>query len=357
MKPFEILIWSIVALALIFIAITAFTGLFPKEDLLGDIKNNLSLAETSTHAGEIIFVGNYRTPGEFLISQTTFDLTKRSVAIECTSQTDCCNIDEKCSKTEWSNTHIFFKQSKQVNVFLRCYTDVVSICKIYFGKIPPQANISKIELVENDNGNLIFSLKTKNTGQLILAHGESHGKILKKVNDEWEETDITTPTKLVDTLLPGQSFSFIHEFDIKTPGEYQVEFIFLGNNAGFDKNYLEFNVEANLNCKTSEGEEILFNNDPTKRSEKRFCEGCNFGYECYTAWKTKNLDKNWIILDKDSVYYETNIPREELFTENDCLDYETKYNYSCNYGEEYCPDSEYPLIHENSYDLCCCYAN
>jgi hypothetical protein len=354
MKPFDLFIWAIVAIILIFITITMFNTLLPQDDILKEINKNISLAETNYYLGQTVFIGNLKAPKDFFISQTNFDMTNRSIAIECTSQSDCCNMKEKCEKIEWDNTYALFNNQELINFYVRCYKDTISICRIYIGKIPAQATITNIKLVEQKNNNFLFSIKTKNTGDTILAQGILQATILKKVQNEWESTNITSEIKTIETLFPNQEFSFVEEFNLTTPGEYRVEFNFSANNGGFDINYFDFNIEQNINCKTIPGEETFTGVDPTKINEKRFCEGCNFGYECYNAWKTIMPQKEWVIMDKTSVYYETDKPIEDLYTPQQCEDYATENTLQCNYGQGYCPDPAYPIVPENSYDLCCC---
>ncbi len=357
MKPFDLIIWAIVAIILIFMATFLFNALLPQDDILKEINKSITLAETNYYLGQTVFVGNLKAPKDFLISQTNFDRTNRSVAIECTSQGDCCNINEKCGKIEWDNTYAIFNPPKLINIYVRCYENVISICRIYLGKTPAQATIKEIDLVEQENNNFLFSVKTKNTGDTILAQGILQGTIFKKVQSKWESTNIVSETKTIETLLQDQEFSFVEEFNLTTPGEYRVEFNFSANNGGFDINYFDFNIEKNTNCKTITGEETFAGDDPTKINTQKFCEGCTFGYECYDAWKTLMPQKEWIIIDKTSVYYETNRPIEELYTQQQCEDYATENILHCNYGLGYCPDEAYPITPENSYNLCCCYDN
>ncbi|MFA5763245.1 MAG: hypothetical protein WC915_00350 [archaeon] len=357
MKPFDLLVWAIVSIILIIIMVTIFNSFFPQPDVITEINKKISLAETNFNLGTTVFVGNLQVPKDFFISQNSFGLTNRSVAIECTDQLACCNKNDKCEKIEWDNTYALFNQSKTLNIYVRCYENVISICKIYLGKDPAQATITKIDLTKTEENNFLFSIKTKNTGNTILAQGKLYGTIFKKVQSKWESTNIVSEIKTIETLLQDQEFSFVEEFNLTTPGEYRVEFNFSAENGGFDTNYFDFNIEKNTNCKTIQGEETFIGTDPTKINTQKFCEGCNFGYECYEAWKTIMPQKEWIITDKTSVYYETSRPIEELYNPQQCANYAIDNILNCNYGPDYCPDVEYPITPENSFDTCCCSNN
>ncbi len=312
MKVFDLLIWAIVSIVLVFLVIIIFNALMPKEDLMQDLKNATILAENPNMLGKLVYVGNKYVENDFLLSKTNFELVKRSMAIECTNPNDCCALGEKCSKIEWDYTYAIFKQRKQTHFYVRCYEEKISVCRIYFGKMPAQAEVIKVELLSKDGTNSTYKSVVKNTGEANLSYGEATIKLYKLVNNNWELTSESFPTQTINLLSPGQEHSFIWNIETKTLGHYRAEFIFSGNNSGYDSKNFDFNTLENEGCFIIEGKEDLFaNEDLNKINERRYCTGCNYAYECLNAWKEKEPTKEWELLTMESTYY----ARERTFEE------------------------------------------
>jgi len=301
MKVFELLIYAAVAIALIFLVINIFSSLFPQEDLLKELKQTVILAETPSELGQYTPLINKKVPKDFLLRQTFFELTKRSIAFECSNQSKCCIQGEKCSKPEWDLDFVKFKEQTTTNFYVRCIYDKINICKIYFGKAPAQASIENIELLKENGTNKTIKVVVKNTGDNILLLGNNELKLYKKVHFDFEPTNESFPTQQIESLMPNQEYEFIWNVETKTLGEYQIEAKFSSKNSGFNTKTFDFNAKENSVCYTNNTPgELIY--DGNNYWETKYCDGCNYAYECVSAWSNEKPNTKWNIFDKDTTY-------------------------------------------------------
>lgn len=316
MKIFELLVYAIIAVVLVGIAVTLFNSFFPKEDLLVEIKQGIKIAQTESYLGKTIEIGQKTIEKDFIINKSFFDTAQLSLAFECNNPSLCCirNTEQEasynCTKPiEWDYTNIIVKTSTQIKVNLRCIKqNELPVCRIYFGSKPAQAQVTEIQLNQS-NESITAIVKAKNSGENNLAQGKMNLILEKLVNNKWDVTEEEFPEQVIETeepsiLMPGQEHSFVWEVKIFTPGTYRANFIFEGQNAGFDKNSINFDVEFNSYCKPiiESTYELFEENNGTLFKEIKKCENCNYAYECATAWQTKYPTINYEVLTKDTTY-------------------------------------------------------
>ncbi len=304
MKPFQLIIWAIVALLIIFIAIDLFLTLFPQENITGILQKNIKLAETNEFLGKTIDVGTHYIEEDTIFLKNSFDITNRSVAIECTDPNLCCNIDEKCEKEiEWNYTNAKIKKFRSINFFVRCINvDELSVCRIYIGKEPAQAKIIETKELNKAGNSIVLETRVKNIGKNDLVFGKSSVELLKNVNEHWLETGEEFPIQNIDLLQTGMEHSFTWNIEVKTLGEYKLVFTFEGQNAGFDKNEFIFENASNEFCIIDNSETETLSAGNERFYESHYCTGCNFAYECLAKWQETMPDANWELVDEETAY-------------------------------------------------------
>ena len=126
---------------------------------------------------------------------------------------------------------------------------------------------------------------------------------MKKVGEEWKNTENTYPPKEIDLLNPNQNHSFVWETELLTGGEYKLEFKFEGENSGYDINSFDLVVGSNQQCVRDESKTEVQDYNTTHIRTINFCTGCNYGYECLAKWIEKNDGKDYDVYEQNSVQY------------------------------------------------------
>ncbi|MFA5357534.1 MAG: hypothetical protein WC308_01275 [archaeon] len=307
MRPFEILAYSIAALAILFVFYSLYQYYFPPQNVQKEISDALDLAQSPLYLGKTVQIGS-RTMNEGSgIYKSAFEKEKRLVAIECNSEQVCCSLGEKCSgKINWSYETIEFKNSETINISARCITqEKLPVCRIYFGESPLQAKIKKILLVENVEGKAKINVTVRNENANPMGFGVNTIKLYKLVGTNWLETDKTFEAKEIEILEPKSDYNFEWEINITMPGSYKAVFRFESMNAGYDENSINFEVETGANCKADESAiaetTLILDSDPAQYKETHYCTGCIQAYECASAWEEK-IGKGFEPLSPEQTY-------------------------------------------------------
>ncbi|MDD3083965.1 MAG: hypothetical protein PHP82_03005, partial [Candidatus ainarchaeum sp.] len=291
MKIFDLIIWAVISIALLFIATTLFNQLMLETDLKIEIDEGLKIAETNEMLGKLIMIPLKKVEPGYILTKTSFDTIKRSIAIECTNPNICCLMGEECELIEWNYTTVKFKNEKRYDFFVRCEYEKISICRIYFGDKPAQAQIEEIEKIKQEGNNLDIQINVKNSGKISLVRGSNTLELYKKVDETWEKTDKNFPYQNIDLLLQDQKHSFVWNIEIKNLGEYRIKTIFEGENAGFDTKTFDFNIIKNIACEVDETRKnTIYDNQTQKFMQIHYCKNCNYSHECVTAWIEKKPD-------------------------------------------------------------------
>ncbi len=321
MNVFELVIYAILAIILVFLIMTLFSNQ-NKDNLLEELKDNLKIAQTETFLGKTIKIENKTIESNFYLNKASLDEPLLSVALECNNPKLCCirkeeqSEDYECTKQfDWDYSYINSNTQTTIKISLRCLKEsTIPICRVYFGAYPAQAEIVEIKNDQEEGNNTIMSsIKVKNSGEGQLALGKLELTLQKKANNVWGNTeDVFTPQE-IDYLMPGQEHTFVWAVQTATAGEYKLLYKFSGTNAGFDTKSLDYNITTTNNCKIIEEEtyEIQTIQEGVKYNEIKKCENCNYAYECASAWQNKYPMVNYQIVTKEKTYCEK---QTELFT-------------------------------------------
>jgi len=313
MKPFALLTYAIVALVIVGLAITLMLQFFPTENVFDKLKDGLEFSQTTSNLGIAHYTGNLQMNKDLVITKDALNEDDISLAVECNDPKICCSNGEKCSKSiEWTYEKIYFKVSESISTYTRCNTYFNElVCRVYFGKMPAQAKIESVDYVDN-GGKINTIVKVTNVGNSELTLGQNSLKVLKKIGEEWVDTQNEYPIKEINLLTPGQEHSFVWETELMSGGEYQLEFLFEGNNSGYDRDGFDLIVGQNKECKRDEDKIEIQDLNTTHLRVVRFCEECNFGYECLAKWIEKNDGNTYEPYQTNSTFYIEKISEEEL---------------------------------------------
>lgn len=321
MNVIELVVYAIIALALIFLAITLFNPI-KQETLIDEIKEGINAGQTNIFLGKTFPIGTRILEKEFHFDKRAIEDASYSLAIECNNPKICCIRKEEQSKEDictkpinWDYSFIEAKQETTLKTSVRCINELNTlICRIYFGLSPAQAEIIEIKNQQDQNSNTIISnIKVKNSGETQLALGIMELNLQKKVLNKWENTEDQFKPQEIQYLLPQQEHTFVWAIQTTTVGEYRLNYKFSGNNAGFDQKTEDYNITKANFCSIIEEEtyEIQTIQEGVKYNEIKKCENCNYAYECASAWQNKYPMVNYQIVTKEKTYCEK---QTELFT-------------------------------------------
>ena len=300
MKPVQLVVWAVIAIALIALVLFYFGGLEQEETLVEKIKANFVQAENPDNLGNLFYLGEEKIKRDSLITKGMFDLIDREVSFECTSTELCCPMKEDCSKDiTWDYDYLKTKNQVRTSVYLRCIKDIVPICRVYVGKRAAQARIIKIDKTQVGS-KIILEVATENSGEFDMAFGSISMILEKKVGKRWVNTGEEFEEEIINRLGVNAGHIFIIEFETPILGEYRSRVKFEGRNAGFDEEKIEFTFNENTFCKTSTREETIPFGD--KFREIHYCSECNFAYECLAKWNEQDPTTTYELIDEESVY-------------------------------------------------------
>ena len=302
MKPFELIVWGIVTIVIVLVLIAIFGGLAQEEDLIEKIESNLKHAQLPPLIGKTVTVGSINLNQNQLFSTDSFETVDKLLAIECNNENICCPINEECQKPiEWNQQNLKLKKTITTNSFVRCiFVQNYPACKIYVGNRPAQAKIESIELVEQVGNSNIFEITVKNTGNTNLAFGNLNVDLFRRVGGVFQPINFELETQEIQFLPISTKHTFLWNIELDFAGEYKAEFVFSSENAGFDKNFIEFNTDPTTNCEIDinkfdqfeiVNEELLSQGYIMK--EYHYCKNCNHAFECLAEWKIKHPHVNF----------------------------------------------------------------
>jgi len=304
MKPFALLTFSIVAIVFVSLAIVLMLQFFPQEDVFDKIRDSLEISQTPSNFGQYFYTGKVLVQKDLLITKSALNTSNYSLAVECNDVSKCCPLGEKCSKAiEWDYEKITFKRDESIPIYTRCkpYFEEL-VCRVYFGKKPAQAKIKEINYTD-EGGTISSIVQVTNIGFNELTLGKNSLKVLKKIGEEWEDTELTYPIKEINLIVQNQKHSFVWETKLLTGGLYKLEFKFEGTNAGYDINGFELVVGENQYCFIDENKIETQDYNTTHIRVIKFCNNCNYGYECLAQWIEKNDGNNYDVYETNSVQY------------------------------------------------------
>jgi hypothetical protein len=304
MKPFAILTFAIIAIIVLGLATALMVQFFPQENIFDKIRNGVEISQAPSSFGKTFYLGKIAIKKDLIITKTALNLQNYSLAVECNDQSKCCPLGEKCIKgIEWDYKKIKFKQDTSVQIYTRCesYFEEI-VCRVYFGKKPAQAQIEEITHT-NTGGRIDTIVKVSNKGAAELLLGENSLKVLKKVGENWEDTELVFTPKEINLILPNQKHNFVWETNLLTGGNYKLEFKFKALNAGHDTNSFELIVGENQFCFIDENKVETQDYNKTHIRVINFCNNCNYGYECLAQWLAKNDGNDYDVYTTNSTQF------------------------------------------------------
>lgn len=310
MKPFELLVWGIVAILLIFGVINLFNLFNFEEDITQEIKTGLKLAQTNDLLGHTIKLKTRELPKGTFLTKKTFEEERTSFAFECNNPKLCCiRLAEKdkndicINPVDWDYDKVLFNNLVTIKNSVRCIiVEKVPVCRVYLGSYPAQAKVLDIEY-NKGNPSSTMKIRVKNEGETNLVNGEIELVLQKKVEHEWKNTENQFPLQQISLLTPGQTHEFIFTIEIGTTGYYRALYKFGSQNSGYDTNNFDFNILTNEGCKanTNEYPQTMYW-DENYNAEIRTCTNCNYAYECATVWQNIHPRVNYEIMTKEKTY-------------------------------------------------------
>ena len=294
--PFRLLVYAIVALALLSVFFTYVVPLFfPSPEPFSILEKNIEVASITQGKGIIEEVKFGKT--EF--SGNTFDSKNRSMAFECNSAALCCNIsevDENCTKEiSWNERNIEIKSERVIETTTRCfYENTIYVCKIYFGKKPAQIEIVKSEIKEKINldvENAVLNLEIKNSGEVPLFNGVIKVEVYEMYLEanKWEKRYVgrALVNETFGEIQPGAILEKHLPISVSGAGKYDVELRVWGANAGFEEKNLGFDVTGGNKC----GLDSLKQCDPAEIGLSGcraicYCTSCLLSSQCIEKVRT-----------------------------------------------------------------------
>jgi len=201
-----------------------------------------------------------------------------------------------------------------VETISRCFLeDGIFVCRVYFGQEPAQIEITEVITTEtldlSQGKEFPVSVKVKNSGNSIIPYGSIELK-LYQWQTKFEKSKlvfIDQKPKTISVIKPGEEIVKEVIFNPETSGDYELHIRAKGENSGFWKETIEFNVtgipQSECSAKDDEGEIVC---DPItkKLKERYYCENCNFGFECENLWESE-MGLELEAGDKSFAYYLT----------------------------------------------------
>jgi hypothetical protein len=311
MNTFDVLVYAIVAIALIAIFLALAQNFPPLDSASSLIKKSLDEARLDPNLGKTFLVGALNFERDNIMSATGLAPQGILLSIQCTNPEYCCIQksqqiqNQLCEKNfDWDYDFIRTIQAKKTNTFVRCIDiDKVNTCKVYVGLSPAQAKVEKIENIgENTSGNTEIKVTLTNSGAATLALGTATLKLYKKANSDWIQTDYELDPQEVEMIQPNENKILYWELNPMNLGNYRIMVNFEAKEAGFDESTMDFNKTQNKFCVATKIGEVIYNVQNNNYEELHNCEGCNYAFECANAWGEKNKQKIYLPKSKDFAY-------------------------------------------------------
>lgn len=311
MNTFDLVIYAIVAIALIFVLFTVFNFINTPESNTKLIAQSIELAQTETKLGQTVNLGQLYYTNNQTIDKV--DLAKEFpiISFDCLSPTHCCikkkdqGKDYVCDKAvTWNDTYFMINTSGKLNTSTRCIrVDGTSVCKVYLGGLPAQAKIEEIEVLDTKTGTGEIKANVKNIGAQTLAIGKMTLTLYKKSANNWIETDYVSDAKEINSISAGEKSFFLWSINPNNSGDYKALFKFEGQNGGFDEKSVEFLLDKTNTCieSTTTPLETIFDPETESYQEVHTCENCAYSIDCASAL-AKKTGKLFYPLNETNAY-------------------------------------------------------
>ncbi len=290
---FKLIIFAVIALALIYAAI----NFFPKTESDNIKELRQLLLSAKGNEGKTISKKLFLEKDLAIDAAKIFDDQTTSVSFSCNTP-QCNNGDLIVDERKFIST-----KTTQLDVHARCQlgTNLYG-CKLFFGLKPQQVEITKIELptqIDLANNNSTALIEIENTGQLTAINVKTTIKVYKKtILNGAENLQLYAPEEIefTESLEPQEKKATQIPLLIMDNGDYLLEVNVEGLDAGKDKKTFEFsasNAQAFSNCVATTSDQAFYSESEGKCITKYFCQECEFAFECQVAWQEKEPIENF----------------------------------------------------------------
>jgi hypothetical protein len=319
MKPFEIIVYAIVALALLGVVFNLFPQ--PQESFHNKIEKRLLEAQGTLSEGKLIDLGTHTPNGNELVTSESLTTDKQTIGFQCNSTELCCSEKENCSgKIIWDTKKISLTAGKQFHGYLRCeFVKTNYSCFVYVGKAPAQTKVDLVTSTQTQDKTIKIETTLSNTGNDYIYNGKVLLSI-QQINENNSQNATNTPNtnnsinlnnlieeeKEISSLAPNGKTKLIFTKTELNDGKYTAEIKFSGEYAGVTTNTTTFEIKNGVNCKVTNNGEGPFSTTQVSNGywEWRTCENCAEAYQCLSAWQEKEPNTTFNFYDEQKVYCE-----------------------------------------------------
>ncbi len=296
MNVFKPLITAIVAIVFLYVVFTTIAPIFAdKTPLEKSIEPLLTNAQARLGETQILSLNLKKDQA---LRASNFDTPLRSVAFACNSSSECCPTTEKCPNPIIATpTNLVVKESIKTTLSVRCDPKIgLQACKIYVGKVPAQvewkSTLIPTQLDLSQSRTIIAKGSLLNSGELDSSAITLMLRVKENRFSEGEQQDvIVKEVEQTLTSIPAGKTTAIEIYtDIEDAGTYSIELIARGEDAGETTKSGTLNAIGFIasTCRTTTIAPQGFLNEETgKCSKEKYCEGCDFAFECRQAWIDK----------------------------------------------------------------------
>lgn len=293
MNVFKLLVVGIIAVAFLYIVFSAIAPLFAdKTPLQASIEPLLVNAQARLGETQVLSLNLKKDQA---LRASNFDTPLRSVAFVCNSSNECCPTATNCPNSIIASpANLTVKENVRATLSVRCDPKIgLQACKIYVGKVPAQLEWKTIsiptQLDLNQSNSVIVKGSILNSGEIDSESITLMLRITENRFSEGKQQDVVV--KEVEQTLPsipaGKNTAVELSAEMSDAGEYAVEVIARGEDAGEVKKTGELNVigfTASMCRATTSGAIGFLNEETGMCSKEKYCEGCDFAFECRDAW-------------------------------------------------------------------------
>ncbi|QQR92435.1 MAG: hypothetical protein IPJ89_04765 [Candidatus Iainarchaeum archaeon] len=296
MNVFKLLVTGLIAVAFLYIVFTTIAPLFAdKTPLQAHVEPLLVNAQARLGEAQVLSLNLKKDQS---LRASNFDTPLRSVAFACNSSSECCPTPTNCPNAiVASPTNLIVNESVRATLSVRCDPKIgLQACKIYVGKVPAQLEWKSTDIptqLDLSTGSTIIAKGSLlNSGELASETITLTLTVKEKRFSEGKE-QVVTVTEAEQTLPPipaGKNTAVELRVDITEAGEYTIELMAQGEDAGAAKKEGIIHVTgftASTCHATTSSIGGFLDEETGMCSKEKFCEGCDFAFECRDAWIAK----------------------------------------------------------------------
>lgn len=297
---FKMLIYAVVAFALVFVLATYIFPVQPETVFQEQVKKELESAKFSE--GKLFEIEKALFE-QGTINAENLDSENTTTIFNCFNPQICCSLgSETCSQAlEVGTKKIIVHERIEAKTAVRCEREQnFFVCDVYIARNPAQVELriiqkpEKIALEEEQEAKVLYEVL--NNGEIdVLNSFTVKAELFKKIGEE--EQFVERTEKTIDGLKEGESLADLFSFDLESSGEYVVVIEVGNREIGADSKRAEFTAEGSvpISCKAlgQDVAEIYRGTDPLleelqgKCVRKSYCTQCLLSIDCRNSWQQK----------------------------------------------------------------------